>query len=116
MSLQWTNKQRAILKEMREAGKDWDEISEATGHPEDSCRTRAATDDVRKWGVKPPDRHKGVTGGPEMYHMKTCRPLAKPLEMRPCIGCKKMFKSWDRTKNQRCPRCNSLSDTNTVYM
>jgi hypothetical protein len=117
MTIQWTTKQITILKEMREAGHDFDEISIATGHPEASCRTKAATEGIRKERRQPLLYHAGVTSdGPELHHRKNGRPMAKPPEMRPCIGCRKMFKSWDRTKNQRCKRCISLSDTNTVYM
>ena len=117
MSIQWTTKEIAILKEMREAGHDFDEISIATGHPELSCRTKAGYLGYRKGRRQPLAHHTGVTNdGPQLHHRSNGRPMAKPPEMRPCIGCKKMFKSWDRTKNQRCPRCNSLSDTNTVYM
>jgi predicted Zn-ribbon and HTH transcriptional regulator len=114
--MQWTTKEIAILKSMRENGEDWPEISVATGHTESSCRTKANTEGIRKHKGKPIDRHIGIVDdGPEMNHRKNGRPIQKPPEMRPCIGCKKMFESWDIKKNQRCPRCKSLSDTNTVY-
>ena len=115
-SIPWTTKEINLLREMREAGYDFEEISEATGHPTESCRTKAGNLGIRKYGRDPVDRHIGITDdGPELDHRKSGRPMAKPPVMRPCITCKKEFKSWDRTKNQRCPRCNSLGENSTFF-
>jgi hypothetical protein len=116
MNLPWTTKELAILKAMREAGDDWPEISVATGHPECSCRTRANTEGIRKHKRPQFDRHTGITDdGPTLHHRSNGRPMAKAYEIRPCIGCRKLFKSWDRRKNQRCNRCAGISDSNMAF-
>src|SRR3990172_12420064 len=99
------------MREMRESGFDFEEISESVGPPTEGCRTKANNLGIRKNKGRPVDRHTGITDdGPELHHRKNGRPMAKPPELRHCITCKKMFKSWDRTKNQRCQRCNSLGE------
>lgn len=116
--IEWTEPQKETLKIMREAGRDWDEISEATGHPPEGCRTKANNLGIRKNGRRPFERDTGVTDdGPELYHRRDGRPLAKKPERRQCIQrtCRKWFMSWDRTKEQRCPRCRSLSENSVFF-
>lgn len=116
MGIPWNKEQKDTLREMREAGKDWDEIAECVGHSPDSCRTRAYTDDVKKWGRKSLVNHEGsILDEPEMYRQVNTRPLAKQKVMRPCIGCKRQFLSWDRAKNQRCQKCAAMNDSNIAY-
>lgn len=98
MSNEWTRAQINILKAMRDAGHDFEEISEATGHTPASCRTKIYSEKVLKYA-----NH-------EIYASKNGRPMAKPPVMRPCITCKKLFKSWDAAKNQRCSACAARSE------
>ena len=117
-SIQWTTEQIRIMREMREAGYDFEEISEATGHPTESCRTKANNVGIRKYGRTPLERARGVADdGPELGHRKSGRPMAKPPERRQCIQrtCRKWFMSWDRTKEQRCPKCRSLSENSVFF-
>lgn len=65
---------------------------------------------------RPIVKHTGITDdGPELHHRNHGRPMAKPPVMRPCITCGNDFKSWDRTKNQRCKRCVSLGENSTFF-
>ena len=110
MSNNWTTEQINILRTMREGGCEFDEISEYAGHSPKSCQRTATENGIYKPRREPPIRHTGVTDdGPELNHRKNGRPLAGKPEMRPCICCHKMFKSWDRVKNQICYRCKSMS-------
>jgi len=115
-SIPWTTEQIHTMREMREAGCDFDEISEAVGHPTEGCRTKANNLGIRKYGRRKSEPDAGITDdGPELHHRKNGRPMSKPPVIRPCITCRKMFKSWDKTKNQRCPRCNSLGENSTFF-
>ena len=49
------------------------------------------------------------------HDKKDVKEQKKKSVMRPCIGCKQMFLSWDRTKNQRCQKCRTMSDNNIFY-
>ena len=108
-NVQWTGKQIETLRTLREEGCDFDEISEYVGHSPNSCQRTAAENGIYKSGRSPITRHTGVTDdGPELNHRKNGRPLAGKLVMHPCICCRVIFKSWDRTKNQICSPCKSL--------
>lgn len=110
MRVRWTETQTAILKKMLGEGKGWDEISKITGHPLHSCRSKSFREKIQ--GIKQPKiMHRGVASdGKDMGCRSEGKPIAKKPEMRPCICCKTMFKSWDRTKNQRCNRCADMYD------
>jgi hypothetical protein len=110
----WTREHVDILRTMREEGCSFEEISEHVPHTPKSCQ-RAATDNgIYKPFRAKPVKHTGVTDdGPEMYHRANGRPMAKKYVLRPCIiiTCKKMFWSWDRTKNQICPKCSQMTSS-----
>jgi hypothetical protein len=117
-NIPWTTKEIDLMREMREAGYDFEEISEATGHPTESCRTKAGNLGIRKYGRKSLEHHTGITDdGPELGHRNNGRPKSKPLVRRQCIQrtCRKWFMSWDITKNQRCPRCDSLGENSVFF-
>lgn len=84
----------AKLREMREAGQDFDEIAEVVGMSEHACKMKCSIDGIYK-NVK--TKSKPV-------------PIKNRSGTRKCIQCRKNFHSWDKTKNQICSRCSRLGE------
>jgi hypothetical protein len=117
-SIPWTTEQIHTMREMREAGFDFEEISEAVGHPTEGCRTKANNLGIRKYGRRKSEPDAGITDdGPELHHRKNGRPMSKPPERIQCgeRTCRRWFMSWDKTKNRRCDRCRRIMENSAFF-
>jgi len=100
----WTEKMLDKLRTMRESGIGFPEIARELGVTTHQCKLTCCIEGIYLNGKVPKGDRRPYTVMPQ-YRSKP-RPIMDLSGDRPCISCRKIFKSWDRTKNQICPRCS----------
>lgn len=107
----WSYDEEETLVRFIADGKDWVEIAAIMKRSPDSCSAKATA--LKYRGPNKIIRHfdKGVSAGIKTMSLRTiAKPKSDNSGMRPCICCHKMFRSWNKLKNQRCTRCACMQD------